>query len=183
MVQDSHSSRLSDAAAKSYERKVAFATLLFFAAVITGGVFLVKSLIGDPVTPLSPDALQQAATQPAAVKKTDSASAPAAADDGLVLARPRNAYDLPVAPHDKDPKLRFITGRVTAIVPRHDIMSNGSARQNLYARTEFAVPEHNRNCFFHQYMGLTAVYKVDDMVPVQYDPDAKDFCGTARIVK
>jgi len=76
-----------------------------------------------------------------------------------------------------------MTGNVTAIVPRQDSMSNGTVRQNLYARTEFFVPEKNKNCYFHQYMGLTASYKVGDAVHVQYDPHARDFCGTARIVK
>ena len=171
--QNFQNNRLSDAQAKSYERKIVFAAMLVFAVLIAGVFYLVSLFKGDPVTPLTPPA----------ANLTAAATAATAAPDGLTLAHPRSAYDLPVTQHEKNPKLHFATGRVTAIVPRHDIMSNGSARQNLYARTEFTVPEHNRNCFFHQYMGLTATYKVNDMVPIQYDPNAKDFCGTARVVK
>lgn len=162
---DKTTPHLSAAEAKSYERKIALTALLFLAVIIIGSIYTAKLLFRPSPAPA-----------PMSVALPSSF-------DGLTLANPRNAYDLPVTQHEKNPKLHFATGRVTSIVPRHDIMSNGSARQNLYARTEFTVPEHNRNCFFHQYMGLTAVYKVNDMVPIQYDPNAKDFCGTARVVK
>ena len=130
MTQDSNTPHLSDEQAKSYVRKIVVAAVLVFAVLIAGVFYLVNIIKGDPVAPLAPPA---ANTNIAATAHT-------AAPDGLALANPRSAYDLPVTERDKDPELRLITGRVTAVVPRHDIMSNGSARQNLYARTEFTVP-------------------------------------------
>lgn len=174
MTQHSNLTPLSEQQAKAYVRKIAFVAVLFFALLGAGGFYIYKIVdnhFDDTPPPQQiPTGLAKNFHKPAG-------------KDPLVLANPRNPYDLPVAPHEKNPKLRFITGRVTAIAPRHDIMSNGSARKNLYARTEFYVPEQNKNCYFHQYMGLQATYQVGDTVQVQYDPSARDFCGTARIVE
>lgn len=103
--------------------------------------------------------------------------------DTLQLQNPRHAYDLPVGAYDSDPKWRTVRGRVTAHAPRTDRMSDGSRRKNIYARTEFYAQAKNMNCYFHQYMGAAATLQVDDVVLVQYDPAARDACGTARIVK
>lgn len=168
MAQNSNPSHLSAAQAKNYVRKIAFIAILIF-AVLIAGVFYLVNIIKEPAAPVP--------------SPTMTATATTTATDGLTLAKPRSAYDLPVTQRENNPALRMTIGSVTAVVPRHDIMSNGSARQNLYARTDFFVAEKNRNCYFHQYMGLEAVYKVGNTVNVQYDPNAPDFCGTGRIVK
>lgn len=172
MTEHSDLTPLSEQQAKNYVRKVVFVAVLFFAMLIAGGFYLFKIVDNhfDDTPPQVPTGPVKNFHRPVA-------------KDTLVVANPRNPYDLPVTQHEKNPKLRFITGNVTAVVPRHDIMSNGSARQNLYARTEFYVPEKDKNCYFHQYMGLQATYKVGDAVQVQYNPAASDFCGTARIVE
>ena len=162
---DKKTPHLSAAEAKNYERKIALAALLFLAVIVVGSIYAAKLLFRPSPAPA-----------PVSVASPSSF-------DGLTLADPRRPYDLPATERENNPALRVTMGSVTAIAPRHDIMSNGSARQNLYARTEFYVPEKNRNCYFHQYMGLTATYKSGDTVQVQYDPNAADFCGTGRIVK
>jgi len=182
MTQDTDFTHLSERQAKNYVRKVAFAAVLFFAVLIAGGVYITKVVnkhFGDTPSPvkISQNIFRNPFAKPQAVPS------PTTSNSETVPANPRSAYDLPVSRYDKNPSLRFMTGNVTAIVPRQDSMSNGTVRQNLYARTEFFVPEKNKNCYFHQYMGLTASYKVGDAVHVQYDPHARDFCGTARIVK
>ena len=184
MTQNTSFTPLSEQQAKNYVRKVVFVAVLFCAVLIAGGFYAYKIVVNhfdDTPQQKIPAGIIKNFHKPS-VKDRQMQTQPYKKDT-LVVANPRNPYDLPVAPHENNPKLRFITGRVTAIAPRHDIMSNGSARKNLYARTEFHVPEQNKNCYFHQYMGLRATYKVGDAVQVQYDPNAKDFCGTARIVE
>lgn len=106
-----------------------------------------------------------------------------AAEDPLRIMNAHLPYDRPIGVYDADPKWLTVRGRVTKIVPRSDRMTDGSRRENLYARTEFYYKESNMNCYFHQYLGLTTTLQVGDYVLVQYDPRAKDPCGTSHIVK
>jgi hypothetical protein len=105
------------------------------------------------------------------------------APETLLIMNAHRPYDRPIGAYDADPKWRTVRGMVTAIVPRTDRMTDGSRRQNLYARTEFYFKDSLMNCFFHQYMGETATLQVNDYVLVQYDPKASDACGTSHIVK
>lgn len=100
----------------------------------------------------------------------------------LVLQNPRSGYDLPAQSPSPEGWLRMTTGVVMAHAPRRDRMNDGSTRKNLYARTEYYMPDVRSNCFFHQYMGLEPVYTVGQRVRIQYDPTADDVCGSSRIV-
>ncbi|HRI76284.1 MAG TPA: hypothetical protein PLX33_04765 [Alphaproteobacteria bacterium] len=102
--------------------------------------------------------------------------------DNLILQNPRSGYDLPAQAPSPEGWLRMTTGVVKAHAPRRDRMNDGSTRKNLYARTEYYMPDVRSNCFFHQYMGLEPVYSIGQRVRIQYDPTADDACGTSRIV-
>jgi len=182
MTQNADLTHLSEQQAKSYVRKIALIAVVVFVILIAGGIYITKvvnSHFDDTSSPTNVS--QNIFSNPFA--KMQASPRPATTGDEVVVANPRNAYDLPVSRYEKNLRLRFMTGNITAIVPRQDRMSNGTVRQNLYARTEFLVAEKNKNCYFHQYMGTRATYKVGDTVHVQYDPNAQDFCGSARIVE
>jgi len=183
-------------AAAAYERKAKIIGLCIFLAVLLAGV-IVFNIGRSAWEPLPREAMlvpagkgqaatgyaQDTASYPQQPQRAEDQN-PQAVWDPLLLAHPRNAYDLPVREEDApQSRLRLTDAEVKSLAPRRDKMSDGSVRQNLYARTEFYMPEVRGVCFFYQYMGTAATYKVGDRVRVQYDTSAKDVCGTSRIVK
>lgn len=192
------------AAAAAYERKAKIiGVCIFMAVLLTGAIIFdlgtsawepqrresifVPTGKGQPQSETSNDYRQDVTSyppQPESAQEDVGESRPAVVWDPLVLAHPRNAYDLPVYDADAPQSwLRLTAGEVKAIAPRNDKMSDGTVRKNFYARTEFYQPESGGNCFFHQYMGTVATYRVGERVRIQYDTSAKDVCGTSRIVK
>ena len=208
-ITNQNDDNLSQKEAKRLERVVVAFGVIFFALVTTGIWFAVKQITDKPLPPPSFVPTGDVATQyeinrieparevppqpPAPISVIDQPQqseidgAPPQpvfeAADTLQLKNPRHAYDLPIGTYDSDPKWRTVRGIVTAHAPRTDRMSDGSSRKNLYARTAFYSKEDNMNCYFHQYMGAVATLQVNDYVLVQYDPAARDACGTAHIVK
>jgi hypothetical protein len=181
---------MSPEAAAAYERRAKITGVCIFAAVLFAGALIFdlgksawepqqrESIFAPTGSWKVPEMAQQNQPYPGA------ANPPQPAYDPLLLAHPRNAYDLPVRAEDASQAgLRMTAGEVKAIAPRNDKMSDGSVRKNLYARTEFYQPESRGVCYFHQYMGTVATYKVGDRVRVQYDTQARDICGSSRIVK
>ncbi len=159
---------LSTGAAQTLERKIIFVALIMVGLAAFGGAFLFDRAHDAMMPP-----------QPIYVPTVDYIAPP----DVLTIKGATRPYDLPVDVYSSDDTLRTVRGRVTDIVPRTDRMTDGNTRENLYARTEYFSKEQNMNCYFHQYMGLVATYKVHDAVLVQFDPQAGDACGTSRIVK
>jgi hypothetical protein len=181
---------MSSKAAAAYERRakitgvcILFAVLFAAALIFDLGKSAWKpeqreSIFAPTGNWKVPEMAQQTSPYP------DAANPPQPIYDQLLLAHPRNAYDLPVREEDgSQAGLRVTAGEVKAIAPRSDKMSDGSVRKNLYARTEFYQPESRGVCYFHQYMGTVATYSVGDRVRVQYDTQAGDICGSSRIVK
>jgi hypothetical protein len=176
--------------AAAYVRKARIVAACIFLGILFGGVQLFDIGVSS-WEPLP----RETVSAPRDNKKTQQntprenyapsfSSAGEAAFDPLLPAHPRNAYDLPVYVADAPQEnLRITAGEVRAIAPRKDTMSDGSARKNLYARTEFYQPESGGTCFFHQYMGTVATYRVGERVRIQYDTSAKDICGSSRIIK
>lgn len=178
------------AAAAAYERRAKITGVCIFVAVLFAGalIFDLAKSAWEPqqresiFTPTGswkvPEMAQQTAPYP------DAANPPQPAYDHLLLAHPRHPYDLPVRAEDGlQAGLRVTVAEVKAIAPRSDKMNDGSVRKNLYARTEFYQPESRGVCYFYQYMGTVATYNVGDRVRVEYDTQASDVCGSARIVK
>lgn len=182
--------------ASAYENKVRNISIAIFVAAVIGGAWLFNlgrsSWEPQPqesmFVPRGGESAQKSYAPPPAQHfqstfQAEEGGTPAVYDP-LVVAHPRNPYDLPVfeadAPHDS---LRMTVGEVKKIAPRNDKMSDGSTRQNLYARTEFYQPESRGVCFFYQYMGTVPTYNVGARVRVQYDTRVKDVCGSSRIVK
>jgi len=195
-----HDGHMPPEAAAAYERKAKIVGLCVFAAVLLAGaiVFDIGTSSWEPQRRESifvPTGKGKTETgyaqdtasyppQPESAWRDEDEKPPQAVWDPLLLAHPRNAYDLPVREEDAPQAgLRLTAGEVKAIAPRNDKMSDGSVRKNLYARTEFYQPESRGVCYFHQYMGTVATYKVGDRVRVQYDTQAGDVCGSSRIVK
>lgn len=184
-------------AAAAYERKAKIIAVCIVAAVLFAG-----ALVFDLGTSSWEPQPRETIFVPKGNKKTPpdvqhdvpqayddhppsySSPSPAPVFDRLLVAHPRNPYDLPVfdadTPHDG---LRMTAGEVKKIDTRNDKMNDGSTRKNLYARTEFYQPESRGVCYFYQYMGLEPTYSVGERVRVQYDTRAKDVCGSSRIVK
>lgn len=194
-----HDGHMPPEAAAAYERKAKIVGLCVFAAVLLAGAIVfdlgtsswepqrresifVPAGKGKTETGYAQDTSSYP-PQPESAWRGEDENLPAVWDP-LLLAHPRNAYDLPVREADApQSQLRLTAGEVKAIAPRNDKMNDGSVRKNLYARTEFYQPESGGVCYFHQYMGEVATYKVGDRVRVQYDTQASDVCGSSRIVK
>lgn len=171
--------------AAAYERRAKAIGIGIFLVVLFGGAILFD-MGADSWSPKQRESMfvprgpSSGADKPVPDQTAGAAGGRA---DALLLAQPRNAYDLPAT--DKSPEgwLRVTTGEVKAFAPRRDRMNDGSTRKNLYARTEYFMPDKRADCYFHQYMGLEPVYTIGQRVRIQYDPTADDPCGTSRIVK
>ncbi|TVQ83048.1 MAG: hypothetical protein EA357_07565 [Micavibrio sp.] len=147
---------------QGYERKILMVAAIFIFAALAGGLYMIRILVPPPV----PEIVD------------------APVEDTLMPAHPVYDYDNPLLPPEPYGRLSSAQGQVTKIASRRDRMSDGSRRWNFYARTEFPVKERNGMiCYFHQYMGIAPFLRPGDTVTVQYNPDARDYCGTAHIVK
>lgn len=172
--------------AAAYERRAKAIGIGIFLVVLFGGAILFD-MGADSWSPKQRESMfvprgpASGADKP--VPGQTAGTARGSADDALLLAQPRNAYDLPATDESPEGWLRVTTGEVKAFAPRRDRMNDGSTRKNLYARTEYFMPDKRADCYFHQYMGLEPVYTVGQRVRIQYDPTADDPCGTSRIVK
>ena len=172
--------------AAAYERRAKAIGIGIFLVVLFGGAILFD-MGADSWSPKQRESMfvprgpASGADKP--VPGQTAGTARGSADDALLLAQPRNAYDLPATDESPEGWLRVTTGEVKAFAPRRDRMNDGSTRKNLYARTEYFMPDKRADCYFHQYMGLEPVYTIGQRVRIQYDPTADDPCGTSRIVK
>lgn len=177
-------SYMSAPEAAAYERRAKAIGIGIFLAVLFGGAILFD-MGADSWSPQQRESMfvPRAPSSSGDAPAPDNAAGAAGRADTLLLAQPRNAYDLPATDESSEGWLRVTTGEVKAFAPRRDRMNDGSTRKNLYARTEYFMPDKRADCYFHQYMGLAPVYTIGQRVRIQYDPTADDPCGTSRIVK